>query len=176
MDEQQFERFMKANQDSSSALVSAVNQFSTSAAANRVSSAQSMSKLASAVARGGDAPRSRDQFAKGDTISTILKVEKDCHNWAKATPFEPTKHSAELWSMELIENLVTTNAKDVAQWAGYQSYIRQSNDIFDFSQKIDQIIIDVGPLTGTDASTSTGKTQEGQEHPEGQEHRRGRST
>ena len=95
---------MKANQDSSSALVSAVNQFSTSAAADRISSAQSMSKLASAVARGGDAPRSRDQFAKGDTISTILKVEKDCHNWAKATPFEPTKHCRLPRELERLES------------------------------------------------------------------------
>ena len=73
--------------------------------------------------------QSRADRYRNDTVSQVLKSQADAHDWTKEHPFDPEKHSVEIWKDDVLAKLNHSFARDVVTFAGYDMYKRQSNDL-----------------------------------------------
>ena len=138
MDEGQFERLIQTLAESNTG----ANQ---RAVEDRAATARSVTSLATAISRGGDSrERTPHRFDyRGDTLNTVLKTEREAMAWAKENPFDPVKNSADIWGTDMSEKLISVNSQDVIKYAGYESYIRQSNEMYALQLKTDKLLIEV---------------------------------
>ena len=82
----------------------------------RVATSANITRLASAIARGGRA--SVYDRPKIDTTNQVLKAQTTAQSWAQDHPFDPDKHSVVIWQNDLNEKFTHNFCRDVIKYAG----------------------------------------------------------
>ena len=105
----------------------------------RVATSANITRLASAIARGGRA--SVYDRPKIDTTNQVLKAQTTAQSWAQDHPFDPDKHSVVIWQNDLNEKFTHNFCRDVIKYAGYDMYRRQSNDLHEATLNIENKLL-----------------------------------
>ena len=80
----------------------------TASADDRRAQAQNLRQVITAVTAQSRADRYRN-----DTVSQVLKSQADAHDWTKEHPFDPEKHSVDIWKDDVLAKLNHSFARDV---------------------------------------------------------------
>ena len=115
------------------------------AADERRSQAQNLRHVVSALQA-----QSRADRYKSDTVCQVLKSQADAHDWTKEHPFNPEKHSVDIWKDDVLAKLNHAFARDVIQFAGYDMYKRQSNELHEEIEAAELKLIEALQQPGND--------------------------
>ena len=66
---------------------------------------------------------------KTETANQIMRAQSSASDWVEENPFNPDDNAVDIWKEDLKKELTTKSSRDVIEFAGYPSYIRQSNDL-----------------------------------------------
>ena len=78
---------------------------------------------------GGPAVGVPYQSPKTETANQIMRAQSQAADWVDENAFNPDDNAVDIWKEDLKSELTTKSCRDVIDFAGYPSYIRQSNDL-----------------------------------------------